>query len=274
MASVEPRWALHRSLQRLVGQKGNPMMYELYYWPAVQGRGEFVRLALEEGGARYRDVARESGKGAGIGAMMRMMSENAERPPFAPPFLRVGRLLISQTANILQFLGPRLGLAPGTEIGRLWIHQLQLTIADFVVEVHDTHHPISGGLYYQDQKKEALRRTADFLKNRMPKFLGYFEEVLRQKASGKKYTVGSKLSYVDLSLFQVMAGLQFAFPRAMHRAERKYPRLVALHSRISARPLIAAYLGSPRRIPFNNEGIFRHYPELDEAVLRATSRRR
>jgi glutathione S-transferase len=255
----------------LVGRKGNRMMYELYYWPTVQGRGEFVRLALEEGGARYRDVARESGKAAGIGAMMRMMSDSAERPPFAPPFLRAGRLLIGQTANILQFLGPRLGLAPATEAGRLWTHQLQLTIADFVVEVHDTHHPISGGLYYQDQKKEARRRTADFLKNRMPKFLGYFEEVLRQKASGKNHTVGSKLSYVDLSLFQVMAGLQFAFPRAMLRAVRRYPRLVALHSRISARPRIAAYLGSPRRIPFNNEGIFRHYPELDAAALRATS---
>jgi glutathione S-transferase len=248
------------------------MRYELYYWPSVQGRGEFVRLALEEGGARYRDVARESGKGAGIGTMMRMMSDSAERPPFAPPFLRVGRLLIGQTANILQFLGPRLGLAPRTEAGRLWTHQLQLTIADFLVEVHDTHHPIAGGLYYEDQKKEARRRTADFLKNRVPKFLGYFEEMLRQKASGKNYTVGSKLSYVDLSLFQVMAGLQFAFPRAMHRAVRKYPRLVALHSRISARPRIAAYLGSSRRIPFNNEGIFRHYPELDVAVPRARSR--
>jgi glutathione S-transferase len=241
------------------------MIYELYYWPGVQGRGEFARLAMEEGGAQYRDVARESGRDAGVAAMMRIMNARAERPPFAPPFLRAGRLLIAQTANILQFLGPRLGLAPGTEGGRLWAHQLQLTIADLLVEVHDTHHPIAGALYYEDQRKEARRRAGDFLKNRVPKYLGYLEDVSAQNASGKNYMVGGKVSYVDLSLFQVIAGLRFAFPYAMARAERKYPRLIALHSRIQDRPRIAAYLASPRRIPFNNDGIFRHYPELDAA---------
>lgn len=240
------------------------MVYELYYWPTAQGRGEFVRLAMEEGGAQYRDVARESGKEAGIPAMMRLLSDR-ETPPFAPPFLRAGRLLIGQTASILQFLGPRLKIAPKSEAGRLWTHQLQLTIADFLVEIHDTHHPVAGSLYYEDQKKEARRRAADFMKNRMPKFLGYFERVLGQKFSGKRYMLGAQLTYVDLSMFQVVAGLTYAFPYATRRAARKHPRLFALHTRVQERPRIAAYLASPRRIPFNNEGIFRHYPELDAA---------
>jgi glutathione S-transferase len=239
------------------------MIYELYYWPSVQGRGEFVRLALEEGGAQYRDVARESGKGAGMAAMMRLLNDRVARPPFAPPFLKAGRLLIGQTANILQFLGPRHGLAPKAPAGRLWTHQLQLTIVDFLVEIHDSHHPVAGGLYYEDQRREARRRAADFVMNRLPKFLGYFETVLAQNASGKHYALGAHLTYVDLSLFQIVSGLNFAFPRAMAGARRKYPRLLALHSRIQDRPRIAAYLASPRRIAFNNEGIFRHYPELD-----------
>jgi len=196
--------------------------------------------------------------------MMRTLNDRAiERPPLAPPFLKAGRLLIGQTANILQFLGPRHGLAPRTEAGRLWTHQLQLTIADFVVEIHDTHHPVAGSLYYEDQKKEARRRAADFVQNRAPKFLGYFEKVLAQSASGKRFMLGAQLTYADLSMFQVMAGLSYAFPNAMRNAARKYPRLFALHSRIQERPRIAAYLASPRRIPFNNEGIFRYYPELD-----------
>jgi glutathione S-transferase len=241
------------------------MIYELYYWPTIQGRGEFVRLALEEGRAQYRDMARESGKGAGIQAMMRILNVRAEWQPFAPPFLKAGRLLIGQTANILQFLGPRLGIAPRAQAGRLWAHELQLTIADFIVEIHDTHHPVAGGLYYEDQKEEARRRAADFLKNRMPKFLGYFEKILAQNVPGKRYMLGAQLTYVDLSIFQLIAGLNYAFPHAMANASRKYPRLLALHSRIQDRPRIAAYLASPRRIPFNNEGIFRHYPELDAA---------
>jgi glutathione S-transferase len=241
------------------------MIYELYYWPSVQGRGEFVRLALEEGAAQYRDVARESGKGAGMAAMMRLLNGRVARPAFAPPFLKAGRLLIGQTANILQFLGARHGLAPKAAAGRLWAHQLQLTIVDFLVEIHDSHHPVAGSLYYEEQRREARRRAADFVINRLPKFLGYFEKVLAQNASGKRYALGAHLTYVDLSLFQIVAGLNFAFPRAMARATRKYPRLLALHSRIQDRPRIAAYLASPRRIPFNNEGIFRHYPELDAA---------
>jgi glutathione S-transferase len=241
------------------------MIYELYYWPSIQGRGEFVRLAMEEGRAPYVDIARESGKGAGIAAMMRVLGGRAETPPFAPPFLKAGRLLIGQTANILQFLGPRHGLAPKSEAGRLWTHQLQLTVADFVVEIHDTHHPLSGNLYYEQQKKEARRRAADFVKNRMPKFLGYFERVLAQNAYGKRYLVGAQVTYVDISMFQVIAGLHYAFPNAMGKAARQFPRLVALRARVQDLPRIAAYLASPRRLAFNNEGIFRHYPELDAA---------
>jgi len=240
------------------------VIYELYYWPSIPGRGEFVRLALEEAGAPYLDVARRSGKGSGIPAMVRVLSGRAATPPFAPPFLKAGRLLIGQTANILQFLGPRHGLVPTSEAGRLWTHQLQLTIADFVVEIHDTHHPISGTLYYGDQKTEARRRASAFLKDRLPKYLGYFEGVLGQYPA-RRFLLGSRLTYADLSMFQVMAGLRFAFPVAMHSAARHFPRLSSLQAEIVGRPRIAAYLKSSRRIGFNNEGIFRHYPELDAA---------
>jgi glutathione S-transferase len=237
------------------------MRYELYYWPSIQGRGEFVRLALEEAGADYVDVARKPGK-SGLPAMMRLLDgRRVKHPPFAPPFLKVGTLVIGQTANILLYLGARHGLAPRREEGRLWTHQLQLTIGDFLVEIHDTHHPIASGLYYEDQRAAAKRRTADFLKSRAPKFLHYFERVL-ERGSGP-YLIGRPLTYADLSLFQVAAGLRYAFPAAMRRLERKIPRVVALHDRVAARPHIAAYLASPRRIAFNQSGIFRHYMELD-----------
>jgi len=196
--------------------------------------------------------------------MMRLLDgEEVERPPFAPPYLKAGRLLIGQTANILLYLGPRHDLVPASEAGRLWAHQLQLTIADFVDEVHDTHHPIASSLYYEDQRSEAQRRTADFLKSRVPKYLGYFERVLgRNKARGG-HLVGARLSYPDLSLFQIVAGLRYAFPRAMVRLEPQYPRVVALYEAVATRLRISAYLASNRRIAFNQDGIFRHYPELD-----------
>ncbi len=241
------------------------MRYELYYWPSIQGRGEFVRLALEEAGADYVDVARLSGKGKGVAAMMRMMeSDDSKRPPFAPPFLRAGDLVIAQTANILLYLGPRLGLVPRSESSRLWAHQLQLTVTDFVAEVHDTHHPISGGLYYHQQKEEARRYTSHFIDERIPKFLDYFESVLDANSMGKGWMIGRSLTYIDLSMFQLIAGLRYAFPKAMRRLERGYPGLVSLNERVAARPNIAAYLSSPRRIAFNEDGIFRHYSELDK----------
>jgi len=235
------------------------MRYELYYWPDIQGRGEFVRLALEEAGARYVDVARQPG---GEDAMIALMNDRRlMRPPFAPPFLKAGRLVVGQTANILLYLGPRHGLAPASEAGRLWVHQLQLTLADLVAEAHDSHHPISGSLYYEDQRREAKRRAASFVDERIPKFLGYFEDLLAR--DGATYVAGPRLTYADLSLFQVTAGLRYAFPKAMARLARSQRRVAALHDRVAARPRIAAYLASPRRIAFNEQGIFRRYPALD-----------
>lgn len=236
------------------------MIYRLYYWPEIQGRGEFVRLALEYAGARYVDVLRTP-RGE--------FRDEKRRPPFAPPYLVAGKRVIAQTANILLFLGPRLRLAPRDEAGRLWAHQLQLTLADWLTEVHDTHHPIGSGLYYEQQKPAAKRRAADFLSHRLPKFLGYFEGVL--EASGGPYLLGRRLSYPDLSLFQMVTGLRYAFPRAMARADRRYPRVVALQARVEADPRLAPYLRSRRRIPFNRQGIFRAYPELD--LLRNNSKK-
>jgi len=235
------------------------MRYELYYWPQIQGRGEFVRLALEDAGASYVDVAR--GKG-GTDKMMRFMEgKGTGTIPYAPPFLKAGKLVIGQSANILLYLGARHGLAPKAEPGRLWVHQLQLTIADFVKEIHDTHHPIASGLYYDDQKTESKRYTEHFLKDRAPKYLGYCERVISK--SGGPFLIGRKLTYADLSLFQIVSGLRYAFPDAMKRIEAKMPRSVEVHDRVIARPNIERYLNSKRRIAFNEWGIFRHYKELD-----------
>ena len=239
------------------------MQYELYYWPSIPGRGEFVRLALEEAGADYVDVARGSGKGRGVPALMQFLEDKAlARPPFAPPFLKAGKLIIGQTANILLYIGEQHGLAPANEAGRLWANQLQLSIADFVDETHDTHHPISNALYYEDQKPEAKRRAAEFLKNRAPKYLGYFERVLERNKPGR-HLIGARVSYPDLSLFQLVEGLSYAFPRATAQLAKKYPLVMALRGGVAQRPRIKAYLASDRRLPFNEQGLFRHYDELD-----------
>jgi glutathione S-transferase len=237
------------------------MRYELYYWPTIQGRGEFVRLALEEAGADYVDVARRKGK-AGVPAMMKIIeNKRSAHPPFAPPFLKAGKLIVAQTANDLLFLGPRLNLAPRDEAGKLWAHQLQLTITDLVVQIHDTHHPITTYLYFEEQRPAARRRTKDFWRYRVPKFLGYFERVLQ--TNGGRFLVGRRLTYVDLSIFQIIEGLRYAFPKRMKRFEKKVPGLVELHDRVAARPRIKAYLASSRRIPFSQWGIYRYFKELD-----------
>lgn len=234
------------------------MDYQLYYWPTIPGRGEYVRLALEEAGANYTDVCRRDKHG--VAAMMKMIEARAEMPPFAPPFLKSEKLVIGQTANILLYLGARHGLAPKAEAGRIWVHQLQLTITDFVAEIHDTHHPLGPSLYYEDQKAPAKKRTDAFWSERVPKYLGYFERLL--KTSGA-YVAGRRLTYADLSLFHIVEGLRYAFPKRMALFERKIPLLVELHDRIAARPNIKAYLASDRRIAFNEDGIFRHYKALD-----------
>jgi glutathione S-transferase len=239
--------------------------YELYYWPTIPGRGEFVRLALEDAGADYVDIARlPEDQGGGVKALMKAMrSDELDLQPLAPPFLKVGNQVIAQTANILDYLGPRLGLADDDEASRRRVHQLQLTIADFVSEAHDVHHPIASSLYYEDQRTEARRRAPLFIGERMPKYLGYFERVLER--NGGTHIVGAGVSYVDLSMFQVIGGLDYAFPRAMAQQSPKIPLLRALHQRVPARPRLAAYLASPRRLAFNQHGLFRHYPELDVA---------
>jgi len=234
------------------------MRYELYYWPTIQGRGEFVRLALEEAGADYVDVARKRGDGV----ITKLIERKGEKhPPFAPPILKAGKQVIAQTALILHWLGPRIGLAPRNERERLWLHQLQLTITDLVVEIHDTHHPVTSWLYFEEQVPSAKRRTKDFWRYRVPKFLGYFEKLLER--SGGPWLLGRRLTYADLSLFQIVEGLCYGFPKRMKRFEKKIPRVIALRDRVAKRPRIAAYLASERRIPFSQWGIWRYYRPLD-----------
>ena len=241
------------------------MIYELYYWPGIQGRGEFVRLALEAAAAPYVDVALvPESKGGGARALQRLLQDRSlEHPPFAPPFLKAGRELIGQTANILLFLGDRLAIAPRGAGNRLWAHQLQLTIADFIVEIHDTHHPVGGSLYYEEQKPEAMRRTQEFRDSRLPKYLTYFERVIKRNHAGRRWMIGSKMSYVDLSMAQLIGGLRYAFPLSAGKALRSCPRLRTLHDEVFDRPRIKQYVASGRRLAFNNDDIFRRYPELD-----------
>lgn len=239
--------------------------YELHYWPTIQGRGEFVRLALEAAGAPYIDVCRRADEPADAeGALLQTMADpGLVHPPFAPPFLKDGPVLVGQTAAILHYLAPTLKLVGRSEPLRAWTQQIQLTIADAVAEAHDTHHPVGVGLYYEDQKPEALRRARDFCTHRMPKFLNWFERILVSNPAGLRHLVGGKLSYADLSLFQLVEGLRHAFPKAAEKVLSGTPQVVALHERVAALPRVAAYLRSERRIPFNEQGIFRRYPELD-----------
>lgn len=234
------------------------MAYELYYWSSIQGRGEFVRLALEDAAVAYRDMNREIGEEAAASLMAR-----ADTPSFAPPFLKDGDVVVGQTAAVLLYLGPRVGLAPNDERLRLWTHQIQLTIADLVDEAHDTHHPLGPCRYYEEQKAEAKRRTDEFRAERIPKFLNWFESILDRNPAGSRHLVGDELTYADLSLFQVVEGLCYAFPERMGMLIGTYPKVGALHEMVAERPRIAAYLESNRRLPFNEDGIFRHYGELD-----------
>jgi glutathione S-transferase len=241
------------------------MGYELHYWPGIQGRGEFVRLALEEAGASYRDVALvPQAQGGGAPAVVKVLNARSiKRPPFAPPILKAGRRFIAQTPNILMYLGDHLKLAPRDEAGRFWTQQLQLTISDFYLEIFSTHHPLGDAYAYEEQKSAAKRRTKDFLSTRLPKFLGYFERVLECDRARGPWLVGTRLNYADLSMAHVIAGLRYAFPKATARALRSRPRLRSLHDHVFERPRIALYAASSRRLAFNNEDLFRHYPELD-----------
>ncbi len=232
------------------------MIYDLWYWPTIQGRGEFVRLAMEGAGIAYRDRAREDG----VEAMQRRLAESP-RAPFAPPFLELGDLRIAQVANILQYLGERHGLAMSNIRDRQFANQWQLTIADLVAEVHAVHHPVDMGAYYDDQRAEAARAATQFRDQRLPKFLRYFETLVADHAG--PWAIDHRWTYVDTSLFQIVEGLRYAFPRRMATLEPDLPRLIAIRDAVAALPGIADYLASDRRIPFNTDGIFRHYPELD-----------
>lgn len=237
--------------------------YRLYYWPSIQGRGEFVRLALEDAGLPYVDVAAR--KGAATIAPV-LAAKAGGGPHFAAPILKGGDTVLAQTACILDFLASqhRALLPDRTPATRHRALELQLTVADLVSEAHDTHHPISVNAYYEDQKKEAKARALAFRRDRIPKFLGFFEDVLRKNAASKRqHLIGGGFSYVDLSAFQILEGLAYAFPKAFEAQKKKTPLLLSLRERIAARPRVAAYLASPRRLPFSEEGIFRHYPELD-----------
>ena len=237
--------------------------YALHYWPSIQGRGELVRLVLEDAGATYVDVARQpEADGGGVKPMMALLRGQTEGAlPFAPPSLVHGRLVLSQTALICAYVAARHDLVPSDEASRLEAQQLQLTIADAATEVHDVHHPVASSLYYEDQKAEAARRAKHFVAERIPKYAGFLERVL-ERGDGS-HLVGRAHSYPDLSAFQLIAGLQFAFPKALARIAPSIPRLLALADRVTARPRVAAYLASDRRLPFNNNGLFRSYPELD-----------
>ena len=230
------------------------MTYDLWYWTGIPGRGEFVRLALEAGAIAYRDRAREEGDEALMADM------KARGTVYAPPYLVAGDLCIAQTANILLFLGDRHGLAPEDEKGRLLASQVQLTIADMVAEAHDVHHPVGASLYYEDQKAEAARRAQEFRAKRMPKFLAYFERLI---AGEGPWLLGARWTYPDLSLFQLVEGLSYAFPRRMAALANDIPLTLALRDRVNALPELAAYLAGDRRLPFSEEGLFRHYSELD-----------
>jgi glutathione S-transferase len=236
--------------------------YELFYWPGIQGRGEFVRLVLEDAGADYVDVCRAPG---GVGRMQSILAgkEDSTFVPFAPPVLRAAPLWLSQTAVITSYLGELLGLAPRDHRGRLAARAVALTIADLVAEIHDTHHPIAVDKYYDEQKPAANERAAAFRARRLPKFLGFLERNVERNPSG--VLVGDSISYVDLAAFQVIEGLAYAFPHALDKVRAATPGVFALRDRVAQRPRLAAYLASPRRLPFNEHGIFRRYPELDPA---------
>ncbi len=233
--------------------------YQLYYWPVLQGRGEFVRVLFEDAGIDYVDVARQpTENGGGVQALLAVMNDGIGGVvPYAPPIIVMEEQVVWQTANVLQFVSRREGLVPDDLYAQARLHQLQLTITDLVSEVHDTHHPISTGLYYEDQKAEALLATQQFIDHRLPKFLRHFE--LNLGASFEPDAV----TYVDLSMWQAIEGLKAAFPRAMAKTLPDHPKLSALHASVAARPRLAAYVASERRLPFNEDGIFRPYPELD-----------
>jgi len=233
------------------------MAYDLWYWPGIQGRGEFVRLALEAAGVPYRDRARADG----VEALVDDLDARSGIRPYAPPYLVDGDFCIAQVAHILAWAGEKHGFGAGDGKTDLQLIMLQLTISDIVAEAHNVHHPIAGDLYYEEQKDAAVRAAENFREQRIPKFFRYFEDAL--SAHDGPFVLGGKWSHVDTSLFQLIEGLRYAFPIRMKAIESEYPRLIACHDAAAELAEIKDYLASDRRIAFNEDGIFRHYPELD-----------
>jgi len=233
------------------------MTLQLWYWPSIPGRGEFIRLPLEAAGVPYRDMARE----LGADALMEDMEKRQGHRPFAPPYIVDGGLVIGQVAHILTVLSDRHGFGAGELSRDLQLIQLQLDITDVVEEVHSVHHPLGVGKYYEEQKEAALIRAKEFREERMVKWLNHFEHEL--SLEGGPFVLGERWSHVDTSLSQLLRGLAYAFPRRSAALQGRYPRLQACREAVANLPGVAAYRASDRCIPFNKDGIFRHYPELD-----------
>lgn len=232
--------------------------YALYYWPVLPGRGEIIRMLLEDAGAAYRDVGREEGFGVIVSARK---GELGGARPFAPPILQHGELVLSQSSVIARYIAERHGLAPSDHRGRFLAEQHFLGWSDVMVEVHDTHHPIALGLHYEDQRDAAKERTRHFLADRLGTWLQHFEHIVTQ---GGGVHVGETITYPDFMARFVLRGIEYAFPRAFSEHRERIPSLLALRDRVEARPQLAAYLASDRAMAFNEHGIFRHYPELEE----------
>ncbi|MEF2072154.1 glutathione S-transferase family protein [Consotaella aegiceratis] len=240
-------------------------MFELYYWPGIPGRGEYPRLVLEAAEAPYREMVQLSSKeGGGMSAMSAFLDGGAgDYVPFAPPFLKDGDVVVSQSGVIAAYLGEKLGPAPQSEPDRVFARSVAVTTADLATEAHDVHHPVGSGRYYEEQKPEALRQAEEFRSERMPKFLGWYETLIGHNSTGSGFLVGDRMTYADLGLFHSVEGLRYAFPRRMATLEGHYPKVLALCAKVAAQPAVKHYLDSDRRQPFNENGIFRHYPELD-----------
>ncbi|MEM1414031.1 MAG: glutathione S-transferase [Myxococcota bacterium] len=235
--------------------------YELYYWPTLPGRGEMVRLVLEAAGVPYRDVARENGGDLDVVLAARKGALGGATRPFAPPILKHGELVLAQTAVLVDYLGRRHGLVPEDEAERERVRMLVLTWLDVLGEAHDTHHPLGVSFPYEDQLPEARKAAAHFREQRLAGWLRHFDSVVEE--NGGEWHVGQAMSTADLVGFQVLEGLAYAFPRAFAPLLAERALLRALRERVAMAPRVAAYLASDRRLPMDETGIFRRYPELD-----------
>ena len=190
--------------------------------------------------------------------------EGTSHIPFAPPFLRDGGVIVSHAAAILLYPGRADRTRANRRRTGAYGRTRYRAITDIVAEVYNSHHPIDADKWFHEQKDAAIARAAVFRRDRMPKYsFGWFERLLAANPAGVDHLVGGFVTYADLSLFQLVEGLRFAFPLASERTLARLPRVTALHKAMAERPRLKAYLASERRVPFKETGIFRRYPELD-----------